>query len=117
MLLATTEYNYSMSPVLSNTIAWLSRNGTEGKSPIAGKAFALMSAGGGLGGMRAQMHARDSLQFLDARVINKPELFINLWDGTKRFDDSTGDLTDEQMQGRVKAILVALAASVAQLAK
>ena len=116
VLLATPEYNYSTSPVTSNAIAWLSRGGPEGKSPVAGKAVALVSAGGGLGGMRAQMHARDSLQFLDARVVNKPEVAVPLFSGTKYFDDA-GELVDGATQEKVKALLAALVALTTQLAK
>lgn len=117
MLLATPEYNYSMSPVTSNAIAWLSRAGPDGKSPLVAKPAALMSAGGGSGGLRAQMHARDSLQCLDVRVINKPELTLNIFDGTQRFDKASGDLVDVPTQERVKAVVAALVAWTAQIAK
>lgn len=117
VILATPEYNYSMSPVTSNAIAWLSRAGAEGKSPIAGKPAALVSAGGGAGGLRAQMHARDSLQFLDMKLLNKPEMTLNIFDGTQRFDKATGDLTDGPTQERLKAVLAALVAWTAQCAK
>ena len=106
-----------MTPVTSNAIAWLSRGGAAGRSPIAGKPAALMSAGGGVGGLRAQMHARDSLQYLDVHVLNKPELTLNIFDGTKRFDAASGDLTDAPTQERVKAVVAALVAWAAQLAK
>ena len=117
VIFATPEYNYSMSPVTSNAIAWLSRAGPEGKSPIAGKPAALMSAGGGAGGLRAQMHARDSVQFLDMKVLSKPELTLNIFDGSQRFDKATGDLVDVPTQERVKAVVAALVAWTAQLAK
>jgi chromate reductase len=113
VLLATTEYNYAMTPVTSNAIAWLSR----GRSPIAGKPAALVSAGGGAGGLRAQMHARDSLQYLDMKMLNKPELALNNFDGSARFDETTGDLTDAATQERVKAVVAALALWARQLAK
>jgi len=117
VLFATPEYNYSTSPVTSNAVAWLSRAGPEGKSPIAGKPAALVSAGGGAGGLRAQMHLRDSVQYLDMKVLSKPELTINLWDGTQRFDKETGELMHADTQERVKAVVAALVAWTAQLAK
>jgi len=113
VLFATPEYNYGASPVTSNAIAWLSR----GRSPIANKAAALVSAGGGAGGLRAQMHVRDSVQYLDMKVLNKPELTVNLFDGTQRFDGATGDLTDAATQERVEAVVAALVAWARQLAK
>jgi chromate reductase len=117
VLFATTEYNYSTSPVLSNAIAWLSRGGPEGKSPVVGKPAALVSAGGGKGGLRAQMHARDSLQYLDMKVLSKPELDLNIFDGVRRFDSESGDLIDASTQERVKAVVAALVEWTEQLAK
>jgi chromate reductase len=117
VLFSTPEYNYSTSPVTSNAIAWLSRAGPEGKSPIAGKPAAFVSAGGGAGGLRAQMHARDSVQYLDMKVLSKPEFTLNLFDGTQRFDKVSGDLTDVPTQERITAVVAALVAWTVQLAK
>lgn len=63
------------------------------------------------------MHVRDSLQFLDMKVLNKPELDVNLFDGVQRFDKASGDLVDAPMQERVKAVVAALVAWTGQLAK
>jgi chromate reductase len=52
-----------------------------------------MSASMGmLGGSRAQYHLRQVLTALDARLINRPEVFINF--ASKKFDEN-GHLTDE----------------------
>lgn len=53
-LFSTPEYNGFTSAALKNAIDWLSRSGAEGVSPLKGKPFAVISAGGGSGGMRAQ---------------------------------------------------------------
>ena len=111
------EHNYSTAPVMSNAIAWLSRAGPEGKSPIVGKPAAIVSAGGGAGGLRSQMHLCDSVQFLDIKVLNKPEFTMNLYDGTQRFDKETGALTDKASQERLQAVVAALVAWTKQLAK
>ena len=50
-------------------------------------------------------------------MLNKPELTLNIFDGTKRFDAASGDLTDVPTQERVKAVVAALVAWAAQLAK
>lgn len=108
VLFAATEYNYSVSPVLTNAIAWLSRDGPEGMSPIEGKPAAIMSAGGGWGGGRAAAHLRDMLLFLDMPDLKKPQLAINVFDGTSRFDEATGDLLDSPTAERVGALVGAL---------
>ena len=56
LLIAAPEYNSSITPLLKNTIDWVSRPGDGEKGLIAyeGKVAAIMSASpGGLGGLRA----------------------------------------------------------------
>ena len=62
LLVASPEYNSSITPLLKNTIDWVSRPapGDEGPSPYPGKTVALMGASpGALGGLRALNHVRD----------------------------------------------------------
>lgn len=63
-LIASPEYNSSITPLLKNTIDWLSRKAA-GEAPLAafrGKACALMSASPGqLGGLRALSVVRSLL--------------------------------------------------------
>ena len=56
LIIAVTEYNYSISGVLKNAIDWASRPAQN--SSLNGKPFAMMGAGGGLGTARAQYHLR-----------------------------------------------------------
>jgi chromate reductase len=87
----TPEYNYSIPGVLKNAIDWLSRVTPQ---PFAKKPVAIQTASPGqIGGARAQYHLRQSLVFLDAFVLNKPEAMIGL--ATSKIDPQTLALTDE----------------------
>lgn len=90
-IIATPEYNYSIPGFLKNAIDSVSKPAD--KNPFAGKPGVIMSASMGmLGGSRAQYHLRQVLTCLDARLINRPEVFINF--APKKFDEN-GHLTDE----------------------
>jgi chromate reductase len=76
VVIVTPEYNYSIPGVLKNAIDWISRLPEQ---PLAGKAVAIQSASMGvLGGARAQYHLRQTLVFLDAMVLNKPEIMVGV---------------------------------------
>ena len=105
VLFAAPEYNYSMSGVLKNAIDWLSRLPDQ---PFAGKPIGMIGASMGLlGAVRAQYHLRQSLVFLDALPINKPEVFIA--QAHQKFD-AEGHLTDDAVRGFIRAHVEALAA-------
>ncbi|MDH3743553.1 MAG: NAD(P)H-dependent oxidoreductase [Acidobacteriota bacterium] len=74
-LIASPEYNSSVSAVLKNTIDWLSRAETSDEPPLsafAGKVAVLMAASpGGLGGLRGLVHLRAILG--NIRVLVLPE--------------------------------------------
>ena len=90
-IIATPEYNYSIPGFLKNAIDSISKPADQ--NPFAGKHGVIMSASMGmLGGSRAQYHLRQVLTALDARLINRPEVFINF--ASKKFDEN-GHLTDE----------------------
>ena len=104
VLIASPEYNYSISGVLKNAIDWLSRLPDQ---PFAGKPVAMMGASMSLlGAARAQYHLRQIFVFLDAMPVNKPEVFITL--AHQKFD-AGGALTDEPTRGFIKQLLEALA--------
>ena len=105
MLFASPEYNYSMPGVLKNAIDWVSRTPAQ---PFAGKPVAMMGASTSLlGAARAQYHLRQTLVFLDASPINKPEVFIA--QAQTRFDEG-GRLVDEATRGFVRSLIEALVA-------
>ena len=57
--IATPEYNASVSPLLKNTIDWVSRSGARGEDPFKRCTFALgATSDGRFGGYRALMALR-----------------------------------------------------------
>lgn len=110
LLLACPEYNYSMAPALKNALDWASRE--PDNALLAGKAVAIVGAGGGMGTSRAQYHLRQSCVYLDLHPLNKPEVFANAFAGGF---DAEGNLTDERLQGLVVQQLQALQAWASQL--
>lgn len=74
VIIVTPEYNYSVPGPLKNALDWLSRVSPQ---PFVGKPVAIQTASPGvLGGVRAQYHLRQILVFLDAQVLNKPEVMV-----------------------------------------
>lgn len=72
LLLGCPEYNSSITPLLKNTLDWVSRaNGEEsGLVPYAGKWAGLVAASEGrLGGLRGLRHVREILTTLQVMVI------------------------------------------------
>ncbi len=105
LLFVTPEYNYSIPAPLKNAIDWVSRAPNQ---PFAGKPATMIGASTGLlGTVRAQMHLRHSMVFLNMFAINKPEVMIG--QAQNKFD-AAGNLTDETARGLIRDLLVALAA-------
>lgn len=103
VLIATPEYNYSVSGVLKNALDWASRPPEPG---FDGKPVAIMGASGGLfGTARAQYDLRKIFVFMNAHVLNKPEVMIS--QAATRFD-AEGRLTDEKTRELIGQQLVAL---------
>lgn len=74
LLIASPEYNSSISPVLKNTIDWISREwqGESGLVPYQGKTALILGASpGNLGGMRMLPHLRQILTALGVVVTPK----------------------------------------------
>lgn len=108
LVLASTEYNYSMAPALKNILDWASRE--PNNALLAGKPAAIMGAAGGMGSSRAQYHLRQVCVFLDLQPLNKPEVFANAFAGGF---DADGNLTDEKLAKQVADQMQALLARVA----
>ena len=91
ILIATPEYNDGIPGVLTTAIDWGSR--LPGRAPLSGKPVAVMGASPGrVGTARAQLHLRQLLSHVHARLLPPPELLIA--SAHERFDKSLG-LTDE----------------------
>ena len=75
ILIATPEYNDGISAVLTNAIDWGSR--LPGRSPLIGKPIAVIGASPSqIGTARAQLHLRQLLGHVQARVLPPPELLV-----------------------------------------
>lgn len=106
LVLACTEYNYSLAPALKNILDWASRE--PDNALLAGKAAALMGAAGGMGSSRAQYHLRQVCVYLDLRPLNRPEIFANAFAGAF---DADGNLTDAKLTQSIAEQMQALADS------
>src|SRR5579871_3320131 len=105
------EYNFGIPGGLKNAIDWVSRLQNQ---PFAGKPIALQSASPSpLGGARVQYDLRKSMVFLDAFVLNKPEIFIA--GAAQKFDEKTGELKDETTRNFIKQQLAAFAKFIEML--
>ena len=90
LLIASPEYNFSVSAPLKNAIDWASRppNQVFHDKPIA----IFSAAGGPLGGARVQYDLRRILGQLWGHVLPRPEVFIGM---AASKIDAQGKLTDE----------------------
>jgi chromate reductase, NAD(P)H dehydrogenase (quinone) len=103
VLIATPEYNYTIPGVLKNAIDWVSRVPDQ---PFRHKPVAIMGASmGAIGTARAQYDLRKVFVFLDAHVLNQPEIMIAA--AQTKFD-ADGNLTDEKARALVEKQIVAL---------
>jgi chromate reductase len=106
LIIVTPEYNFSMPGVLKNAIDWLSRLPNQ---PFANKPVLIQSASqGGFGGLRAQLHLRHTLVFVEARVFNRPEVIVAAVQ--TKVDPATGELNDPATRGMISDQLKAFAA-------
>lgn len=110
---ACPEYNYSIAPALKNALDWASRE--PNNHLLAGKAAAMMGAGGGMGTSRAQYHLRQVGVYLDLHFVNKPEVFVNAFAPTSF--DADGLLVDTRIQQSIEAQCLALVQLAMQLKK
>lgn len=114
LLIASPEYNGSVSPLLKNTIDWISRS-AEGEIPKAAyqnKAAILMATSpGGLGGLRGLVHLRSILSSMGVLVL--PDQ-IAVPFASQAFDNA-GQLKEEKQQTRISNLGKSLADVVRKL--
>lgn len=114
LLIATPEYNSSITPLLKNTIDWVSRS-AEGESPLAayqGKVAGLMAASpGGLGGLRGLVHLRSILSNIGVIVLPDQSAIPRAFEAF----DEYGQLKDENRRARVQAIGSDLSVTISKL--
>lgn len=93
IFIASPEYNGSVTPLMKNTIDWVSRVPAEGRHPYRTPVFAIGAASPGqMGGMRSLAHFRQILVALGAIVI--PEQ-VSVGNAGSAFDDK-GDLKEDR---------------------
>lgn len=103
LLIATPEYNASISGVLKNAIDWASR---PPQQPLDGKPIAVFGASpGATGTVRAQIHLRQILANMNGLVMVQPNVLIGM--AGQRFDAS-GELVDSATKQFVQDMLVRL---------
>ncbi len=111
VIIVTPEYNFSTPGGLKNALDWLSRLKEQ---PFVGKPVALQSCSQGpVGGARMQYHLRQTMIFLDAFTLNKPEIFVG--NCASKFNDK-GELSDETTRNFVKQQLEAFAKYIPRVA-
>ncbi|QDS97929.1 NADPH-dependent FMN reductase [Adhaeretor mobilis] len=113
-LIACPEYNSSITPLLKNTIDWLSRprEGEPHMAAFAGKVAALLSASpGGLGGIRGLVTVRSILGNIGVHVV--PKQFA-LSGANDAFDES-GTLKDDKAVKQVDGVVKQLVITTAKL--
>lgn len=102
LMIASPEYNSSITPLLKNTLDWISRKETEDEPPLSayqGKVALLLSASpGALGGLRGLVHLRAILQNIGVMVLPGQRAVPA---AHKAFDDS-GQLIDEKLRQSVE---------------
>ena len=115
LIIASPEYNSSITAALKNAIDWVSRGESDDEpslSALTGKTAVVCSASpGGLGGMRGLVHLRAILGSIGITVL-PDQIAIG-----KAYEAFTPDgaLVDEKQQGRVKALGANLAKHLSKL--
>ena len=114
-LIASPEYNSSISPMLKNAIDWASRSSGPDDSPMSafkGKAAALMSTSpGGLGGLRGLVTVRSIL--INIGVLVLPDQ-VTVRSAHDAFADD-GSLKDADRHESIERLGSELAALLAKL--
>jgi chromate reductase, NAD(P)H dehydrogenase (quinone) len=111
IIVVTPEYNFSIPGGLKNALDWVSRLDAQ---PFAKKPVAIQSASPSpLGGGRVQYHLRQLMVFLDALVLNKPEIFVS--DVAAKVDEKSGELTDDETKKFLRMQLQAFAKFIRQV--
>ena len=100
LLIASPEYNYSVSGTIKNAIDWLSRGG---KNSLNSKIAVLMGASTGpFGTVRGQNQLRQILSCLNVMVLPQPQVLVTFADTAFNPD---GSLSDEKTAVILKRLL------------
>ena len=101
LLVASPEYNGSVTGVLKNALDWISRTEADQKPAFRDTTVALFATSpGGLGGIRGLNHARDIFVGMGSLVLSNQ---IAVASAYQAFDEQ-GALKDEAMADRVNGL-------------
>ncbi len=105
VIIATPEYNRSISGVLKNAIDWASR--PWGKNSFVKKPVLIMGVSvGRVGTAVAQSHLKQIMIYLDADVIGQPELYLG---PAQETFDNEGNITNAETKELLTKALAVLA--------
>jgi chromate reductase len=113
LLIASPEYNTSITPLLKNTIDWLSQdvNGESGRAPFEGKVGGLMGASNGaFGTIRALPHV--SMILANLGVLMLPVVAVP---GVAKAFDEAGAMTNERTRKTLSALGTRVANTIVKL--
>ena len=114
VFIASPEYNASLTPLLKNTIDWISRVREKQEPPLSAyrnRVFALGAASNGtLGGMRSIMALRQSLELGCGALVIPEQIAVR--EASHAFDEN-----DELKDDRSAALLRTLARRLVELAR
>jgi chromate reductase len=103
LLIATPEYNSSVSATLKNALDWASRGADQ---PLKDKPVAIIGAStGNFGTVRSQLQLRQILTHIGALPLGKPEVLVAR---AEKVFDSEGRLVDNTVRGFLRDLLTAL---------
>ncbi len=107
LLIASPEYNSSITPLLKNTIDWVSRafDQEPGLSAYKDKVAGLIAASpGALGGLRGLVHVRSILGNIGVVVIPEQVAVNNAFEAF----NAAGELSDQSALKRIKELSTSL---------
>ena len=114
LIIASPEYNSTVTAVLKNTIDWVSRTTSADEKPLSalsGKSAAILAASpGGYGGSRGLDQLRPSLENIGISVLPGQ---VTLPRAHEAFDED-GKLTDVQVVASIKALGASLVSKIAE---
>ena len=113
LLIASPEYNTSITPLLKNTIDWLSQsvNSESGQAPFEGKVGGLMGASNGaFGTIRALPHV--SMILSNLGVLMLPIVAVS---GVAKAFDESGAMTNERAKKSLSELGARLANTIVKL--
>ena len=117
IFIASPEYNASITPLLKNTLDWVSRVRESGEAPLAAyhnRVFALGAASNGaLGGMRSLITLRQTLELGCNALVLPDQITVS---GAANAFDEAGNLRDERSAKFLKSVVRRLVDVARQLA-